>query len=203
MDRCVVCRDSDWLLGRGSNRRIVGQSPAQRVLPWVGGDFANRRRGESLLPTVDHPSLAETRLPIAATHYVRKLAAEAQPPRGLGQSQLRANRREIDLRSAWLAALGVLNLLQEYIHLRTTGFAADGLAGCLTAERRDWLIDPARVEVRLVLSDDRVHFCRWQLCGESRAGLSVRDRSSRIGVLAQPMLEESLTACLLYTSRCV
>ena len=57
MDRCVVCRDSDWLLGRGSNRRIVGQSPAQRVLPGVGGDSANRRRGESLLPSMERQPL--------------------------------------------------------------------------------------------------------------------------------------------------
>jgi len=61
MDRCVVCRDSDWLLGRGSNRRIVGQSAAQRVLPWVGGDSANRRRGESLLPSMERQALTGLR----------------------------------------------------------------------------------------------------------------------------------------------
>ena len=57
MDRCVVCRDSDWLLGRGSNRRIVGQSAAQLILPGVGGATANRRRGVSLLPSMGRQTL--------------------------------------------------------------------------------------------------------------------------------------------------
>ena len=57
MDRCVVCCDSDWLLGRGSNRRTVGQSAAQRVLPWIGSDSADRCRGESPLPSMGRQTL--------------------------------------------------------------------------------------------------------------------------------------------------
>ena len=57
MDRCVVCRDSGWLLGRGSNRRIVGQSAAQRVLPRAGGAADDRCRGESLLPSMERQTL--------------------------------------------------------------------------------------------------------------------------------------------------
>ncbi len=61
MDRCVVCLNSGWLLGRRSNRRIVGQNAAQLVLPWVGSDAADRCRSESLLPLMGRQTLTELR----------------------------------------------------------------------------------------------------------------------------------------------
>lgn len=57
MDRCVVCRDSGWLLDRGSNRWTVGQECRTARSSLIGGAAADRCRGEPLLPSMGRQTL--------------------------------------------------------------------------------------------------------------------------------------------------